>query len=387
MKKSWEYCQLEDAVKKGSSNISLNKIKNEDGKYPVFAAKGFVQNVSFYHQEEDYLAIIKDGAGIGRVSKHPAKSSVVATMQYLIPKDGFDIDFIKYFLEGVDFEKYSSGSTIPHIYFKDYKSEKFPKIPLPEQQRIVAILDETFSAIDKAKANAEENLKNAKELFESYLQGVFEKKGNGWEGKRLKELTIKIGSGATPRGGQASYKSEGISLVRSMNVHDWEFRDKNLAFIDEKQAKELDGVTLQENDVLLNITGASVARCCVFPKEYLPARVNQHVSIIRPKKELLDARFLNLLLTSKPYKDQLLFTGEQGATRQAITKAQIEAFKILFPPLKEQQTIVRQLDALRAETQKLEVVYQKKIADLEELKKSLLQKAFAGELTQKEMVV
>ncbi len=137
---------------------------------------------------------------------------------------------------------------------------------------------------------------------------------------------------------------------------------------------------------MLNITGASVARCCVFPKEYLPARVNQHVSIIRPKKELLDARFLNLLLTSKPYKDQLLFTGEQGATRQAITKAQIESFKISIPSLKEQQTIVRQLDALRAETQKLEAVYQKKIDDLDELKKSILQKAFAGELMSEPMI-
>lgn len=395
MKEGWEYCQLEDVVKKGSSNISLNKIKGEDGEYPVFAAKGFVQNVSFYHQEEDYLAIIKDGAGIGRVSKHPAKSSVVGTMQYLIHKEGFDIDFIKYFLEGIDFEKHRNGSTIPHIYFKDYKSEKFPKIPLPEQQRIVSILDQAFAAIDKANANAEQNLKNAKELFESYLQGVFDPsarsgqgKGNGWEEKTLKELTTKIGSGATPRGGQKSYKSEGISLVRSMNVHDSEFRERNLAFIDEKQAKELDGVTLQENDVLLNITGASVARCCVFPIEYLPARVNQHVSIIRPKKDMLDSRFLNLLLTSKPYKDQLLLTGEQGATRQAITKAQIETFKILLPGLEDQQTIVHQLEAMQSETQKLEAVYQKKVDDLEELKKIILQKAFAGELeTEKAAIV
>lgn len=255
--------------------------------------------------------------------------------------------------------------------------------PLPEQQRIVALLDEAFAAIAKAKSNAEQNLKNAKELFESYLQGVFENKGEGWEEKTLKEITTKIGSGATPRGGQESYKSDGISLVRSMNVHDWEFRDRNLAFIDEKQGKELEGVTLKENDVLLNITGASVARCCVFPKEYLPARVNQHVSIIRANENLLDARFLNLLLTSKPYKEQLLFTGEQGATRQAITKAQIEVFRVFIPDLKNQQTIVRQLDALRAETQRLEAVYQQKLADLEELKKSILQKAFAGELTDK----
>lgn len=277
---------------------------------------------------------------------------------------------------------YVSGMTVPKLNQKNLRSIPIPLPPLPEQQHIVSILDQAFAAIDKAKANAEQNLKNAKELFESYLQGVFEKKGDGWEEKPLMELTTKIGSGATPRGGQANYKEEGISLVRSMNVHDWEFREKNLAFIDEKQGKELDGVTLQEEDVLLNITGASVARCCIFPKEYLPARVNQHVSIIRPKRDLLDAaRFLSLLLTSKPYKDQLLFTGEQGATRQAITKAQIEAFRIYIPTLEEQQTIVRQLDALRIETQKLEALYQKKMDDLEELKKSILQKAFAGELT------
>lgn len=284
-------------------------------------------------------------------------------------------------------EKMQSHSTgIRNLKFDEYKDIEIPLPPLPEQQRIVSILDRAFEAIDKAKANSEQNLKNAKELFESYLQGVFggstgsPTKQDGWEVKKLGEVTTKIGSGATPRGGQESYKTEGISLVRSMNVYDWEFRDKNLAFIDEKQAQELDNVTLQDDDILLNITGASIARCCVIPKEFLPARVNQHVSIIRPKKEIIDSRFLNLLLTSKPYKDQLLFTGEQGATRQAITKAQIENFYILFPKLTEQRTIVRQLDALRAETQKLEAVYQKKLDDLEELKKSILKKAFSGEL-------
>jgi len=295
----------------------------------------------------------------------------------------FDTEFLYYLLSSPyvfnQFDYLAAGSTVRNLNIALVSSVEVPIPPLPEQQSIVSILDEAFAAIARANTNAEQNLKNAKELFESYLQGVFE---NGdWETKTLKELTTKIGSGATPRGGQESYKSEGISLVRSMNVHDWEFRERNLAFIDEKQAKELDGVTLQEEDVLLNITGASVARCCVFPKEYLPARVNQHVSIIRPKKELLDAKFLNLLLTSKPYKDQLLFTGEQGATRQAITKAQIESFRISIPPLKEQQTIVRQLDALRAETQKLETIYQQKLLNLEELKKSVLQRAFAGELT------
>lgn len=385
----WEIKKLGEVCEMYQPKTISTKEMVDDGQYPVFGANGIIGKYDKYNHEEPQLLITCRGATCGSVNISEPKSWINGNAMVVRPKDHtIDLKFLEYlFRGGVDLSRTITGAAQPQITRQSLNPIEisYPK-SLHEQLRIVAILDEIFSAIDKAKANAEQNLKNAKELFESYLQGVFEKKGNGWEGKRLKELTIKIGSGATPRGGQASYKSEGISLVRSMNVHDWEFRDKNLAFIDEKQAKELDGVTLQENDVLLNTTGASVARCCVFPKEYLPARVNQHVSIIRPKKELLDARFLNLLLTSKPYKDQLLFTGEQGATRQAITKAQIEAFKILFPPIKEQQTIVRQLDALRVETQKLEAVYQKKIDDLEELKKSILQKAFAGELETEKVV-
>jgi type I restriction enzyme S subunit len=279
-------------------------------------------------------------------------------------------------------DRYITGATgIIHISNSGIKNLEIPIPPFPQQQRIVAILDDAFAKIEKAKANAEQNLKNVKELFESYLQGVFENKGDDWEEKKLIEITSKIGSGATPRGGNESYKSEGISLVRSMNVHDFEFREKNLAFIDDQQAKELNNVTLQENDVLLNITGASVARCCIIPREFLPARVNQHVSIIRAKKEIIDPIFLNLLLTSKFYKDQLLFTGEQGATRQAITKTQLEVFKIAFPKsFKEQKSLMKKLEALSLETKKLEAIYEQKIKDLDELKKSILQKAFSGSL-------
>ncbi|WP_071565105.1 restriction endonuclease subunit S [Bathymodiolus thermophilus thioautotrophic gill symbiont] len=379
--KQWEYRTLEDAVQKGSSNISLNKIKNEVGKYPVFKAKGFAQNVSFFQQEKEYLAIIKDGAGIGRVSKHPAKSSVVATMQYLIPKEGFDIGFIEYFLNGVDFEKYRNGSTIPHIYFKNYKSETFPIISLSEQKRIVAILDKTFAEIAKAETIAKTNLQNAKELFESYLNNVFENKCNNWKKTKLGEITTKIGSGSTPRGGKENYKNEGISLIRSMNVHNFEFRKKSLAFIDNKQANALSNVILQKNDILLNITGASIARCCIVPKQYLPARVNQHVSIIRAKPDFILPIFLGLLLISKFYKDKILETGERGSTRQAITKAQLEGFKISIPKtIEEQKQIAQKINTLQVQIKKIEVIYRKKVTDLSELKKSILQKAFNGEL-------
>ncbi len=273
------------------------------------------------------------------------------------------------------------GATRQRISRKSLGQIRIPLPLLPEQRRIVKILDEAFGAIAKVKENAEKNLQNARELFESYLQSVFAKPGKDWDTERLEILTSKIGSGATPRGGKTSYKTEGISLIRSMNVHDRNFVEKNLAFIDDNQANDLSNVTLEKNDVLLNITGASVARCCFFPEEYMPARVNQHVSIIRAKQDMINSIFLSYLLTSRFYKNQLLWIGEQGSTRQAITKAQLENFVISFPKsLSQQKSIVTKLDALSAETKKLEVIYRQKLADLEELKKAVLKKAFAGEL-------
>jgi type I restriction enzyme S subunit len=139
---------------------------------------------------------------------------------------------------------------------------------------------------------------------------------------------------------------------------------------------------VQSRDVLLNITGASVARCAIVPEDVLPARVNQHVSIIRPVADKLDADFLHYLLISKPYKEQLLRTGEEGgSTRQAITKAQIQEFSVEYPKtLTEQIAIVAKLDAMLAETQRLESLYQQKLTALDDLKKSLLHQAFSGAL-------
>jgi type I restriction enzyme S subunit len=151
----------------------------------------------------------------------------------------------------------------------------------------------------------------------------------GWKEKKLVEITTKIGSGATPLGGEKAYKSDGISLIRSLNVHDMGFRKKDLAFLDDNQANKLSNVIVESGDVLLNITGASVARCCIVPDEVLPARVNQHVSIIRLVKDEMLPDFLHYVLISYEYKDKLLKTGEKGgSTRQAITKAQIEDFSI-----------------------------------------------------------
>jgi len=165
-----------------------------------------------------------------------------------------------------------------------------------------------------------------------------------WKEYKLGEICTKIGSGATPKGGKESYLGGGISLIRSQNVLDFTFSLDGLAFINDEQASKLDGVEIYKGDVLLNITGDSVARCCIVPDSVLPARVNQHVSIVRgDKTKVLNEYILYYL----QYKKQLLLSLSQGgATRNALTKGMIEEFRILLPSIDEQSKIVSILKSL-----------------------------------------
>jgi len=165
-----------------------------------------------------------------------------------------------------------------------------------------------------------------------------------WKECKLGALSTKIGSGATPKGGSNSYKDEGISLIRSQNILDFKFSFDGLAFIDNEQADCLKNVTVEKNDILLNITGDSVARCCIVSDSVLPARVNQHVSIIRLNSEKADYRFIFYALQA--LKEELLMQAEIGATRKALTKGMIENLDIQFPPLPEQRAIASVLSSL-----------------------------------------
>ena len=194
-----------------------------------------------------------------------------------------------------------------------------------------------------------------------------------WNRKLLCEVTSKIGSGATPRGGKESYQDEGITLIRSMNVHDGRFEYKDLAHITDKQATQLDNVTVEEDDVFINITGASVARSCIVPANVLPARVNQHVSIIRCIKNQLNPVFANNMFLNNRFKRKLLDMGESGgATRQAITKQQLEKLIVISPPIELQDKFA--FFSLQADKSKLAI--QKSLDELETLKKSLMQEYF-----------
>ena len=266
-----------------------------------------------------------------------------------------------------------------NLVLTDIKSIQIPLPPLSEQTRIVAKLDALFARIDKSIALLEENIKHTKALMASVLEEVFRDSENKWKCKTLKTATSKIGSGSTPRGGQNAYKSSGISLIRSMNVHDGEFRHTGLAFIDDEQARKLISVSIEKDDVLLNITGASVARCSIVDESILPARVNQHVSIIRTKS-ILNPYFLQAYLVCPATKSKLIFNSSGGATREAITKTMIENLEVPIPSIQIQEHIIHYIQKVKEANLKIIVEQQSKLVYLKALKSSLLDRAFKGEL-------
>jgi type I restriction enzyme S subunit len=192
-----------------------------------------------------------------------------------------------------------------------------------------------------------------------------------WETHSLKSLATKIGSGATPAGGRESYFAEGVPLIRSMNVHFRGFERTGLVFLSDEQADELANVAVQPNDVLLNITGASIGRVTIAPEDMAGARVNQHVTIIRPTSRL-SSRFLSIFLAS-PSIQRMIDEIQVGATRQALTKGMIEQFTIPLPPLAEQKRIVAKVDELMALCDELEAQQRER----EERKAKLVQASLA----------
>ena len=389
VKKDWEIKKLGDVCEVIAGQSPEGKFYNHDKKgTPFYQGKKdfglkYLDEPTVWTTVETKIALENDilmsvRAPVGDINICTSRVCIGRGLAAIRASEAINNDFLFYFLLSIKAKiTGKEGAVFASINRQEIAALQIPVPPREEQKRIVKILDEKIAQLETIKTNVQTNLQNANDLFQSQLAKAFS--NTTWEKKRLGDLCSKIGSGATPKGGRDSYKSEGIHLVRSMNVYDSKFVYDELACIDDKQAYELRNVELQENDVLFNITGASVCRCCVLPSEVLPARVNQHVSILRPKQEQLNPTFLcSSMLGYKEILYKMACVG--GSTRQAITKSQLEDFEIPLPPLPEQKRIVKELDALSEKVRQLQEIYTKQIANCDELKQSLLQKAFEGEL-------
>jgi len=268
----------------------------------------------------------------------------------------------------------SDGANINNLKFDDLRNFQIPVPPHPEQQRIVAVLDETFAAITIARANAERNLKNARELFESYLNDVFVQRGDGWVDSTIGQSIHFIDY----RGKTPTKIESGIRLITAKNVKMGFIQETPMEFV---APESYDGWMTRGipkiGDVLFTTEAplANVAQLDTDDKVVFA----QRIIIMQPDVSTLDSTFLKYLLLSQSVQ-QLIHEKGTGATVKGIKASLLKTVEISFPLLADQQRIVAKLDALRAETQRLEAISRQKLNALDELKRSMLHQAFMGEL-------
>jgi type I restriction enzyme S subunit len=293
----------------------------------------------------------------------------------LYPKVNIENRFIYYYYFSStfqnDFKNHLTG-IIGGVSMNKFKQLEVPMPPILEQKRIVAILEYTFKAIDQAKTNAEQNLKNAKELFESYLNRIFEEKGDDWEEKRLGEVCNIIGGGTPSKKNDEFYIGNiPWATVRDMKtdkIKDTEFKITSKAVLNSSTN------IIPKGNVII-ATRVGLGKICIIESNIA---INQDLKGIIPKaSKQLSVGFL--FRWFKNISNDIINEGT-GATVQGVKLTFVNSLKIPLPKLETQKQIVAQLDQLQTETKKLETIYQQKINNLVELKKSILQKAFEGAL-------
>ena len=379
MKQGWEIKRLDDAceVEYGTRVVQ----KRDGGKiYPVYGGGGATFFMDTFNRE-DCLVVARFAMSAQCTRFVEGKFFLNDSGLTVRPKNDKELlpDFLNLQMLFLNDQIYSlsRGTAQRNLDVPAFRNIQiaFPK-SLPEQQRIVSILDEAFAAIAKAKANAEQNLKNAKELFESYLQEVFEKKGEGWEEKTLGEIgkpsmCKRILKHQTSSTGDIPFYKIGTfgktpDAFISKEIYD-EYRTK-YSFP-------------KKGDILISASG-TIGRRVRYDGEPAFFQDSNIVWIDNNEKQVLN----DYLYVFYEFCD---WQPSKGATISRLYNSNLTSIKIVFPKsLVEQKNILKKIDAVSTETKKLEAIYQQKINDLDELKKSVLQKAFSGELkTEKAVAV
>lgn len=318
-----------------------------------------------------YSLILSSRAPIGHLAINSKPISTNQGCKGIIPSDNLDTFYLYYFLlNSVEYlNSLGTGATFKELSGSKLGQVEIPLPPLPEQQRIVSILDEAFSAIDKAKANAEKNLMNAKELFESYLQGVFE--NSSWKYGTIGDV-CRVIAGQSPEGKYYNKIASGLPFYQGKKDYGVKYLGAPTTWTT-KVTKEA-----EKNDILISV------RAPVGPVNISTQKIciGRGLAAIRTS-DLMEVEFLyNYLLVF-----ERKIVGNTGAVFNSINKSQIEKIDIPIPSIPEQITTIKVIQKLSSETKRLESIYQKKLTDLEELKKSILRKAFNGELNTADLCV
>lgn len=331
---------LGDVCKKASSNIAQKDLQDKMGVYPIYGASGLIKQVDFYQQDKEYIAVVKDGAGIGRTMLLPAYSSVIGTMQYLLPKEGIPIDikYLFYAVEHMNLAKYFSGATIPHIYFKDYQKEPINIPDIDTQKRISRIFDKIDALISSRK---EQRTKLDQIVKSRFIEMFGDPKSNpnSYPISQLSEHIEFLTSGSR---GWAQYCVDNGSewFITIKNVKDCRISIDNMQPINAPDNAEAKRTKVQEGDLLISIT-ADLGRTGVVTKEIADhgAYINQHLTCIRLNKEMLNPLYVAFFMESPAGKEQFE-SKNQSAVKAGLNFNSINSLRLLVPPMDEQNAFV-----------------------------------------------
>ncbi len=323
--------------------------------------------------------VIATRVGLGKVCLVNQNTAINQDLRGIVPlsSDVLTVRFLYWWLKSIAhlIEKEGTGATVKGVKLPFVKSLQIPLPPLPEQKRIVAILDEAFAGITKAIANTERNLANIRELFESYLNNVFTQKGEGWVEKTLKDVSMDFGRGKSkhrPRNDPKLYGGP-YPFIQTGDV-----RNSNHLISSFTQTYNETGLAqskLWSKGTICITIAANIAETGIL--DFDACFPDSVIGVVVDEKQTTNT-FVEFLLQS--VKSRIKAKGK-GSAQDNINLGTFEKEVFSFPPLDEQKRIVKSLDALAKKTQHLEAIYQKKLKALAELKQSLLQKAFTGDLT------
>ncbi|MDO6470241.1 restriction endonuclease subunit S [Maribacter sp. 1_MG-2023] len=387
---NWIKIGFEEALKKAPKYVK-HKTKGLalQGKYPV-VDQGDTLIAGYIDDEK---SIYKGDTPVIIFGDHTRHIKYI-DFTFAVGADGTKILKPSSILNEKFYYYYLKSLKIPDLgysrHFKILKEVQVPLPPRPEQDRIVAKVDILMAQVSTMQKSLERIPQLLKDFRQQVLtQAVTGKLTEEWrEGKELekwnlvflKDITNKIGSGSTPKGGSKNYKKTGIPLVRSMNIHFNGIKSDGLAFLDKKQAEKLKNVEIHKNDILLNITGASIGRVCIAEDYIVGGRVNQHVNIIR-LNEGISPKYVNMYLSSSQIQNYI-FNENYGVTRQALTKTQTQNLQINLPQKAEQLEIVQRVDFLLATANEINKKYKILKNKIDSLPQAILHKAFKGELVE-----
>ncbi len=404
MREEWRWTSLGEVCKTSSGGTPLSSrkefyesgtipwlVSGEVGQGDVREAKNFITAAGLANSSAKLfppgtVLVAMYGATAGEVGILRFEAATNQAVCGILPCDHFSPEFLYYFLlaKKDDLVAQATGNAQPNISQAKIKGTEVPLLSLPEQQRIVALLDEAFAGLATAKANAERNLQNARVAYATHLQSILNAKGKEWEQATVKRIarpekgSIRTG----PFGSQllhSEFVDAGIAVLGIDNAVDNHFRWGKSRFITPEKYEELERYTVRSGDVLITIMG-TCGRCAVVPDDIPTAISTKHLCCITLDRGQCLPDYLHIYFLHAPQSQEYLAKHAKGAIMAGLNMGLIQDLPVFLPPVQIQKEIIRIASLLLEETQRLTHIYERKLAALVELKKSLLQQAFNGEL-------